>query len=396
MKVLLISDIPPSLGGVQLVSRELARELRSRGHDIATLRPDPQGSAPDYAIGTKLFPLDQSSRSSSAASLSGALAAFGPDVVHIISARLPLVSQVNVVVRSVPWLLTVHNVVPQETTIKFLFGRNRTFYAMRNLRYAINVLAFQAGLRRWRFARVLCFSAPVAECVIAYGCRYEKVAVAPLGTRYVSAGRVSCGGGQSLFRDTDYPRIATVAGLDHHKGLHDAVLAMAGLVVANPSLHYVILGSVRDRRYAVYLEQLVRKLGLTSHVSFALEATEAQRNTVLANADLYLQPSHEEGFCLAFLEAAMITGRLVGTSVGGMPSIASNDPLIRIVPRMNPGMLRRNIQSLLRIPVPPEVVKARQELLSNMYSWAKCADSIMSVYEAVLREGKPESRGHQS
>jgi glycosyltransferase involved in cell wall biosynthesis len=211
-----------------------------------------------------------------------------------------------------------------------------------------------------------------------------KVVVVPLGTVDLSERFGDKPKGTCLFRETEYPRILTVASIDHHKGLHDAVLALAGLVGGFPRLRYLIIGSERDPRYAAHLKLLVRRLQMTRHVSFLSNISDSQKLVALKEADLYLQPSHEEGFCLAFLEAAMNTGRLVGTNVGEMPGIAASDPLTSIVPRMDSGALRQSILTLLRVPVSRELLSLRRMTLGKKYSWTKCAADIVSLYENIL------------
>ncbi len=383
MRVLLVSDSPPTRGGVQMVCKELGRQLCRRGHNVATLRPKPQVPALDYSSGTEVFALDQSHRGRMEYSISVALGVFRPDVVHVVSARLPLANRINTMVRRVPWLLSVHNPVPWESMVSCFYGHNRLYYVARNTRYAVNVLAYTIMLRRWRFARALCFSEPVASRLVAYGCKAAKVVVVPLGMPEVTEKLADDREEMYLFRENEYPRILTVAGLAHHKGFHDALQALAGMVTAYPTLRYIIIGSVRDCGYASHLGQIVRRLQLTRHVSFLTNISDSQKNAALKEADLYLQPSHEEGFCLAFLEAAMNTGRLVGTNVGEMPAVAANDPLIRIVPRMNPGTLRQSILTLLGVPVSTEMVTARRMLLGKKYSWSNFAARVTSLYEDI-------------
>jgi colanic acid/amylovoran biosynthesis glycosyltransferase len=240
-------------------------------------------------------------------------------------------------------------------------------------------------LRRFRFSRVLCFSEHVARRLIAFRCEAAKLAVVPLGMPERTDGVADNGAGICPFRENEYPRILTVAGVIHHKGLHDALRAVASLVTSYPNLHYVVIGGVRDPGYATHLEQVVRRLHLTRNVSFVPNANDAQKNTALKETDLYLQPSHEEGFCLAFLEAAANTGRLVGTNTGEMPAIGANDPLIRIVPRMNPAALQQAILSVLGVSVSTEMATARRVRLEKEYSWSNLAARTTSLYEEILR-----------
>ncbi len=367
-----------------MVCEKLGVHLSKQGHSVATLRPKPRDPALDYASETEVYDLDQTHRARLDYSISAALATFRPDVVHVVSARIPLGNRINAIVRNVPWLLTVHNPSPWESIIHYFYGSKRLYYMARNTRYAVNVLAYAVMLKHWRFARTVCFSENVARRLIAYGCKASTVAVVSLGMPDVTEQDADNRERICLFRKNEYPRILTVAGIAHHKGIHDALQALAGMVTTYPGLRYVVIGGVRDRGYAAHLEQVVRRLQLARHVSFINSGNDALKNAGLEETDLYLQPSHEEGFCLAFLEAAANTGRVVGTDTGEMPAIAANDPLIRIVPRMNPGALRQSILALLGAPVSTEMVAARRIRLEKAYSWPKCAARITSLYNVAV------------
>ena len=388
MRVLLVSESPTMFGGAQLVCKELGRRLPQQGHYVATLRPKPQDPAFDFASGTEIFTLDRSNRDCSRSSILIALNAFKPDVVHVVSGRLLLLNRIDVLVRRTPWLLTVHNPVPQEATIKRFYGHNRIFYIARDMRYAVNMFGYVAMLRHWRFARALCFNESVAKRLIAYGCKASSVIVVPLGTPEATEKAAKSLGEVGVFGKNEYPRIMTVAGIAHTKGLHDALFAIKGLVAQYPKLRYAIIGPVRDSGYAAHLEQTVQQLKLTRHVSFFSNKNDFLKNAALKEADLYLQPSHEEGFCLAFLEAAMNAGRLVGTNEGEMPAIAADDPLIRIVPRMNPGALQQSILTLLGVPVSIEILTMRRMRLEKKYSWSTFSARITSLYKDILSNHK--------
>lgn len=376
---------------MQTVCMALCQRLPQLGHQVATLRPNQQGFPSDYASGTEVFALDRSDRAHTETSISAALDIFRPDVTHVVSARLLLANRINALVRNVPWLLTIHSPVPWESAVPCFYGRNRLYYGARNARYAVNVLAHALVLRRWHFSRALCFSDHVARRLVALGCDSARLAVVPLGMPETSDVAPDNSDSVHVFPDGAYPRILTVAGISHHKGLHDAVRAIAGLLPSHPTLHYVVLGRVRDHGYASHLESLVRRLRLTRHVSFVSSAGDALKNAAFKQADLYLQPSHEEGFCLAFLEAAAASDRLVGTNTGEMPAMAPNDPLIRIVRRMNPDALQEGMLTVLRVAVSNELLAGRRARLKKEYSWSHFCTRVTSLYEEVLSDVRTPS-----
>jgi hypothetical protein len=100
----------------------------------------------------------------------------------------------------------------------------------------------------------------------------------------------------------------------------------------------------------------------------------------LATADLYVQPSHEEGFCLAFAEAVMVAPRLIGCRTGEIAGLAGGDPTTRVVePKDVTGMVAAT-EALLAVPVTPADVDARAQRLLGRYSWSAYLDRHLALF----------------
>jgi glycosyltransferase involved in cell wall biosynthesis len=202
----------------------------------------------------------------------------------------------------------------------------------------------------------------------------------------INSSRLSCGAGAgSPFDAQSHPHLLTIAGIVHHKGLHDGLRAIADLGKAFPHFSYVIIGGRRDDAYASYLETLVARLGIRSHVSLIYNASEELKWSALRHTDLYIQPSHEEGFCLTFLDAAMAVPRLLGTATGEMPAIADKDPYCGIVPPKDVCGLRTNTLRLLKATISARELQARHVRLRDQYSWPTVLRQLLSLYEELLR-----------
>jgi glycosyltransferase involved in cell wall biosynthesis len=189
--------------------------------------------------------------------------------------------------------------------------------------------------------------------------------------------------GRSPFNASSHPHLLTIAGMAHHKGLHDSLRAVASLAKAFPNFSYLIIGGKRDGGYASHLEGLAARLGIQSHVRLIYNASEELKWFALADADLYIQPSHEEGFCLAFLDAAMVVPRLLGTSTGEMPFIAEGDPSSAIVTPKDARDLEANIVRLLNIPASECDLRGRRARLLQRYSWRDHIRHLHCLYEEL-------------
>ena len=239
---------PETPGGVESVTQQISSGLADLGCTVAVLRPNPSRPAVDYARGATVYALDTSTRARIDASLSDSIDSFNPDIVHVAGARWPVASRVNAVVQSRPWVLSLHNMPTLEARLGRFYGHNHIYYYARDARFLPNTLLWVIGLRRWRFARVICHSCWVQSRLVRLGCRRDRIALVPLG-QLADASRCGRGGGAgSPFDPQGHPRLLTVAGLIHHKGIHDSLRAVAALAGPLPQLRYLVMAEDATRR----------------------------------------------------------------------------------------------------------------------------------------------------
>lgn len=396
MKVLFICDQAHLPGGVRVVCEQTLYSVQRIGCSVALLgrRSESSETGLEAATGA-VFVLDTHSAAALGESINLAVTSSAPDVVHVISGRWPVSRKVNEIVRHVPWVLSIHNVPPQETMLPACHRNDVLHYTLRNTRFAVNSLIWKRSLRCWNYAEVVCHSAEVMGRIVNVTGEAGRVTQISLGCdpprSTPSQLSLSC----SPFRADASLKIATVAGLVHHKGLHDYVRALVRVREVFRNLHYVIVGSTRDTGYLKYLLRLIAELGLAGHVSVLCDAPDCVKAATLQTADLYVQPSHEEGFCLAFLDAAYVVPRLLGTHVGAIPSIASNDVLSRIVPpsavaalaarTIDLGLSRRDDHALL----------ARHNRLAHEYSWSGYGKQLVRLFDRLLSQHVSEGTDHR-
>lgn len=73
------------------------------------------------------------------------------------------------------------------------------------------------------------------------------------------------------------------------------------------------------------LQQLIKDYGLTDIVEFQGWVSGDKKQHLLANADVYLLPSYNEGLPISILEAMSYSLPILSTKVGGIPEIVSTD-----------------------------------------------------------------------
>ncbi len=159
-----------------------------------------------------------------------------------------------------------------------------------------------------------------------------------------------------------------------------------------PKLSYRLIGMTRDKSYRAVLEQTIRELNVSNHVSLIHSAPEALKFATLRDADVYIQPSHEEGFCIAYLEAAMLVPKLVGTDTGAIAAMAEGDQTARVVKPGDVAGMEAAARELIGLAEGREGVPERRQRLAERYSWEAYLEAHLGVYSRMpTRLVKPDN-----
>ena len=383
MRILVVSDITGFMrGGVPVETVRLIRGLRARGHQLAFMGDIPiAGTEP-----VEHFPLSLPVDRSLSLRLREVVNAFKPDLVHVMAMSSRGIVRIAPLLRSVPWVFTCHSVPPYERKLDYLHWNDTAHYAARSLRFAANSCTWKWLFRKGFISHAVVHSHRLEGIIRRYGQPMNRVSVIPLG--YEAVENVNC---SSHVATPGRPlRLLTIGGIAHTKGYHDALIALAALRRVFPKVEYNIIGEMRDPSYARFLEAMIRKLEFGGSVRIFLNASDAERDEAMRRSDVYLQPSHEEGFCLAYIEAASIVPLLVGTDTGAIRLISANDVGARVVPVGRPSRIADAVRELSAISLPEDLLLQRQARLASMFSWSKYLDTHEALY-IRLRQGDQAS-----
>jgi glycosyltransferase involved in cell wall biosynthesis len=324
------------------------------------------------------FPLEYPPGENARRQVGEAVEKFHPDCVHLVGGGIGFLRAVDSLGLAVPWVFTAHNLPPFERIFNHAYGNNSLHYFLRDLRALPNVMAWKKFLRSGSFRNVIAHSSAVAEYLGKYGCPAGKIAVIPFGC---DAPQDGVSAEPSPFPADAEPRILTVAGFAHHKGIHDYLEVVRRLVVDYPKLAYRVIGQSRDEGYLKFLKQRISTLGLEQNVQLVRNASDGVKQAALDSATVYVQPSHEEGFCLAFIEAAMRVPRILGTRTGEMAGVVGDDLGGRVVEPMDLAGLDRGTRELLRSEVTGENLLRWRSRLLERYSWGKYLEGHLRAYQ---------------
>ena len=130
--------------------------------------------------------------------------------------------------------------------------------------------------------------------------------------------------------------VGRLATGERYKGVDEVIEAMPRLLRQLPDLRYLIVGDGSDR---TRLEAKARAYGLSDHVILAGRIAEAEKVAHYNLADLYIMPSHGEGFGIALIEAAACGIPVVGSSADGSRDALLDGQLGRMVDPTKPDDL---------------------------------------------------------
>lgn len=173
-------------------------------------------------------------------------------------------------------------------------------------------------------------------------------------------------------RGTGGPVVATFARLIHGKG-HEFLLAAWPRVIREfPAALLWLCGT---GEYEARLQALAAPLGQS--VQFRGFVKDVR--TVMAAADLVVQPSLQEPFGIVLLEAMALSKPIVCTRVGGMPEVVDESCAI-LVPPSNPGELAEAIIEVLKDPArASRMGEAGRQRLEEVFTLDQMIDRLEAL-----------------
>ena len=141
-----------------------------------------------------------------------------------------------------------------------------------------------------------------------------------------------------------FPQIIFVGRLVHAKGVQDLCIAVARLLPEFPAVSVAVVG---DGPYRAALEDCARALGIAHVVVFHGAQDAAHVRNLLWESDVFVNPSHSEGFPRSVLEAAVAGVPIIATAVGGTGEIITHAAEGLLVPVGNPVAITCAIRTML-------------------------------------------------
>ncbi|MDC8000090.1 glycosyltransferase family 4 protein [Aequorivita todarodis] len=143
-------------------------------------------------------------------------------------------------------------------------------------------------------------------------------------------------------------KIVTIARLTWIKGLDVAIAAMGILKEKDINFTYYIIGD-GDQNYTERYKFMAYELGLKEEVVFCGKLSHKEVLEHLTTADLYVQPSLNEGFCNAVLEAQAMGKLTIASNVGGLPENIVDGKTGWLFENLSPESLAQQVERVLAL-----------------------------------------------
>jgi glycosyltransferase involved in cell wall biosynthesis len=181
-------------------------------------------------------------------------------------------------------------------------------------------------------------------------------------------------------------RLLFLGALGPRKGIFDLLHALAHAVAAGAPLHLTVGG---DGQLAE-ARRLAAELGLADRVSFEGWVDPARRAVLLAESDVYVLPSYNEGLPMSVLEAMAAGLPVITTTVGGLPELIASGENGWLI---EPGDVDAMTQALAELAADPDrrlrLGAAGRERVEASYS----RPVVLGLLEAIYAETAGATRG---
>ncbi len=179
------------------------------------------------------------------------------------------------------------------------------------------------------------------------------------------------------------PTLVSVGHLVARKRHADVIEALALLAAAHPDLRYVVVGDGPER---ARLEALAAQRGVGERVDFTGQLPPQAARERAAQADLFVLPSVDEAFGVAYVEAMAAGVPAIGCEdEDGPAEIAAEGPGLLQVPRRDPRALAGAIAGLLADDAARTALgRQARATVEQAFTWAVCGRQTVAAYERAL------------
>ncbi|RME39941.1 MAG: glycosyltransferase family 1 protein, partial [Planctomycetota bacterium] len=180
-------------------------------------------------------------------------------------------------------------------------------------------------------------------------------------------------------------RFVLLAKMDAWKGVDDLLDASARLAQTGAPFLVTLAGPPGSAGDAKTLKQKIERRGLAGLVHYAGPVVGSDKERLLREADIYVQPSRHEGMPLSVLEAMAVGLPVVATRVGSLPEVLEHERTALLVPPGDPARLAAAMQRLIRdLPRRRAMSSSCHRLARERFSLERLERDLIALYDGIL------------
>ncbi len=324
MKILIAADLHwPTINGVATFSRNLARGLSDRGHEVLVVAPSQTGRGYEEYDGNYLikrtrsvpFPFYQNFKISPTPQMEmrKIIREFEPDVIHIQMALfLGVAARTYALKYNIPLVATNH-AMPENLmdNIRLLAPISKP----------IQYLMIEYGARF--HAKADYITLPTKSAIDMFGEDRVSVPIEPVSNGIDLSKFQPTKASADIYRTFNLPRdkdiITYIGRLDAEK--HVPVLIKAFARIMNETRHLLIVGDGTD---AEHLRNIVLTMGIDDRVTFTGRVSDDEIIQLHKVGTLFCVPSPAELQCIALLEAMASGKPAVAVDAGALRELCQD------------------------------------------------------------------------
>jgi glycogen(starch) synthase len=388
---LIPSAYPPSVGGVEELTRHLALQLVAADDQVEVWTGLPDDGAPETAeildgLVVRRLPLplpatnwpavrrSVSTGTRTLFSLRSAVAAFRPEVLHV-QCFGPNGAYATALARltGLPLVVTLQGETVMDDTD--IFDRSRSLRA-----------ALRSGLRR-ASAVTACSAFTLADAELRFGLQPGRGVVIPNGVSLDDRPDPESGRPGFVLPGGQPGRtyLLALGRVVEKKGFDLLLAAYAAIAGRHPSVDLVIGGD------GVALEGLRReadRLGVAGRVHFVGRLTRERVADAMAGALAFVMPSRLEPFGIVVLEGWRAGTAVVATNRGGPPEFVRDGLDGVLVDPFDTEGFAAALEALVVDPDRRRAIAEAGRARVEAYAWPAVADRYRQLYSSILGDGR--------
>ncbi len=391
---LLPSSYPPSVGGVEELTRHLALTLAGEDDQVEVWTGTGDDLVPESAevrdgLVVRRLPMPLPAANLSAVSrsitigsrtlrgLRRAVGAFRPDVLHVQcfgpnGSYATALSQMT----GIPLVITLQG----ETVM----DDGDVFTVSRTLRTSL-----RSGIRR-AAAVTACSAFTLADAERRFGLAAGRGIVVPNGVSLTDAPEASGSLPAAVAALGGRSYVLALGRVVEKKGFD---LLLDGYAAMDPGRRSadLVIGGTGPALEA--LEARAEDSGLAGRVHFTGRLTREQVVSTMAGATVFVMPSRLEPFGIVVLEAWRAGVAVVASNRGGAPEFIENGVSGLLVDPFDPVAVARALERLLSDPDERRSIAGAGRHRVASFAWPVIAERYRAVYESVVPRPDPVPSG---